>query len=62
MPASRTPSIARLADDGPLRSRAAASIVTELRMSLGVCPDRGDPIARRILDRIVNTAQEARST
>lgn len=56
----RLPSIARLADDGPLRADAAQAVTAELRMSLGVCPDRGAPIARRILDRIVTAAQERR--
>lgn len=58
----RTPPIARLADDGPVRSAAAIAVRSELQMSLGVCPDRGGPIAARILDRVVEATRTAQPT
>lgn len=53
----RTPAIARLAEPGPVRSAAALALRSELQMSLGVCPDRGGPIANRALDRIVDAVR-----
>jgi hypothetical protein len=58
----RLPSIARLADTGPVRSAAALAIRSELQMSLGVCPDRGAPIANRLLDRVVEATRTVQPT
>lgn len=58
----RLPSIARLADDGPVRAAAAQALTSELRMSLGVCPDRGAPIANRLLDRVVEATRTVQPT
>lgn len=44
-----------LAAPGPVRSRVLAAMTAELRMSIGLCPDRGRVIAGQLLDRAVTT-------
>lgn len=41
---------------GPARSAAATAMTAELRMGLGLCPDRGEVLARRLLDVGVQAA------
>lgn len=39
-----------LLEPGHARTAATTAMTSELRMGIGLCPDRGDPLARRLLD------------
>lgn len=41
-----------IAQPGPTRSSAIAGMTAELRMSVGLCPDRGRVIAAQLLSRL----------
>jgi hypothetical protein len=48
---------ALLRDPGPTRSRAVTAVASELKMSLGVCGDRCQAIAGRVLDRVADSIE-----
>lgn len=53
-PVDRVPmiSVEAIAQPGPIRAKAIAGMTAELRMGVGLCPDRGRLIAGQLLSRL----------